>query len=44
MSSKLTWSEHLMAMDDMNDSGLGAKGTKCYEHLWAVDDMNDSGS
>ena len=30
-------------MDDMNNSRLRAKDTKCYENLKAMDDMNDSG-
>ena len=33
-----------MAMDDMNDYRLYAKGSTFYEHLKLVDDMNDFGS
>ena len=29
-------------MDDMNDSGCWAKGSRCYEQLKALDDMSDS--
>ena len=31
-------------MDDMNDLGTLAQGSKCYELLRAVDNINDSNS
>ena len=31
-------------MDDMNESGLWALGSRCYEQLKVVDDINDSWS
>ena len=34
----------LKAMNDMNESGLEAKGFRYYEQFKALDDMNDFGS
>ena len=42
--SRIKCYEQLMAVVDMNDSGLGSQGSRCYELLKAVDDMCYPGS
>ena len=33
---------NIKAMDDMNESGSWARGSRCYELLDAMNDMKDS--
>ena len=40
----MTLCHELRAMDNMNDSGLLAHGSRYYEYLKVVVDMNDFGS